>query len=440
MAVRPAPMSVARSLAATALVVLVWACSPGVTPTPGGSGLPRASASSVTAGTSAASSPSPTGLRCGDSRGSLAAPTYAFLRVSIPAGSDSCQDIGPLASPQFLSITNDGPNVAFNARDAGDSGNLWYGDLRTGSVKVVYKATEAKGAVTDIWTPQLAAGKLLWIEDVHDGDSTSDPVKAWSLKTMDIASGTVTELAHDDMPKYGGRMYADSIKFDGKRIAVLEALADGTWRIEVRDLSGTVQGYAAVPGDPYDFALTSDGLLFTSGTQDPVSGAVGHMHLWRWTVGSGTKAIGTDSYQVNSDGGLAAWVLDPDASKNVNGWFRDQRLYAAASPFTAPKAISPVLSATGTMGLDGMAVGSGTVAWWERESYVDQAWLDVLTLWQPGWSSPIQVDTGGSSSYFVSANAGWLVWTEEDGRGSADQKERVRGIPLSVLASERGQT
>jgi hypothetical protein len=88
------------------------------------------------------------------------------------------------------------------------------------------------------------------------------------------------------------------------------------------------------------------------------------------------------------------------------------------------------------MGIDGMACGSGTVAWWEREND-DSAPRGVLTLWQPGWASPIQVDTEGNASYFVSVRGNWLIWMEEDGRGDDPLQERVRGIPLSILTAER---
>lgn len=83
-----------------------------------------------------------------------------------------------------------------------------------------------------------------------------------------------------------------------------------------------------------------------------------------------------------------------------------------------------------------MACGSGTVAWWQREAYYD-SWLDALTVWQPSWSSPIQVDTEGNSSYFVADRGGWLIWMEESGRDKAPLMERVRGVPLSVLTQQR---
>jgi hypothetical protein len=425
-------MAGARALAIILVAVTAWACSPTNTP------LHAPTASSQTSTTDLASqATSPVGSRCGDSRGDSHEPTYAFPKVSIQLGSDYCQEIGQLADPQFLSLTNDGPLVAFNARDVGDNGNLWFGDLRTQSIKVVYKAPQAAGALTDIWWPQLASGQLLWLEDQHAGNNSSDPVDAWSLKDMDLASGNIRVLAHDQMPKYGGHMYVERIRFDGQRVGLQESLANGLWQIEVRDLSGRVEGIEELAGDAYDFALTTDGIIYSVGKANEASGAIGQMHLWHWSAKSGRQLIGPDAYQVNADGNLAAWVLDPVASKNTSGWFGDQRLYVATAPSSSAQPISPDPRGGASIGLDGMACGSGTVAWWERESYAGNSWLDTLTLWQPGWSSPIQVDTEGNTSYFLSLRGNWLIWPEENGRGNSPLLERIRGVPLSLLEVER---
>jgi hypothetical protein len=341
-----------------------------------------------------------------------------------------------LANPQILSLTNDGSLVAFNARDLEHERDLWYGDLRTGAVKIAYVAPETPGAKVDIWWPQLAGGHLLWLEYVHDGEDADHPIEAWALKDMDLATGVVKVIAHDKMPSYGGHMFAERIRFDGQRIGLLEAPATGNWQIEIRNLAGNVQSTIPIKGDPFDFALVSDGVLYTTGTNDPARDAVSHMHFWHWTPAAGSREIAADVYYVNGEGNLAAWMVDPEASQLTTGAFYDQRIYAAAAPFTAGTAISPEVTANRTMGIDGMACGSGSVVWWEREND-NTAPRSVLTLWQPGWSSPIQVDTEGNESYFVSVRGGWLVWMEESGRETLPLMERVRGVPLSTLVTQR---
>ena len=197
-----------------------------------------------------------------------------------------------------------------------------------------------------------------------------------------------------------------------------------------------MQSTIPTSGDPFDLALVTDGLLYSTGTEDLVKGTIGHMHFWHWTPAGGSKEIGIHVFQVNAEDDLAAWVVDPLASEENSGNFQEDRLYVGTDPFTSSQAISPVVSATGSKGVDGMACGSGTVAWWEEEDYHD-GWQDVLTIWQPGWSSPVQVDTEGNESYRVSIRGGWLVWTEEFGRDAAPLMERVRGVPLSILVAQR---
>lgn len=320
-------------VSALAIVFLVSACGSGLRPT--ASPPPAASATSVataTPGASATGFPTASaGARCGDSRGDSPDPTYVFQKVSIPLGSDACWNIGPLADPQILDLTNDGSLVAFDARDADHEADLWYGDLQKGTVAVVYQASAAEGTRVGIWSPQLAGDHLLWVEDVYDWSSDQHPVTAWSLKDMNLTTHRVSVVAHDRMPNYGGQMYLDSIKFDGQRIALLEALASGKWQIEIRDILGNLQDTIRFTGDPYDFALVPDGVLYTTGKGDPNSGAIGQMHLWHWTPLSGSQEIGKEVYEVNAEGPLAAWVADPQASSQTSGWFADQSVCGCRS-------------------------------------------------------------------------------------------------------------
>lgn len=414
-----------------AIALLFSACSPASYPT----GTSQRSSGGPSASATLAASAS-LGTDCGDSRGTAPAPTYTAAIVSIPLGSDACEEFGPLANPQFLDLVNDGPFVAFNARDNSHEGDLWYGDLRTKSVKVVYQAAESPTSKTDIWYPQLASGHLLWLENQHEGPTANDPVVAWSLKDMDVASGKVTVLAHDSMPSKVGKMYVAEIRFDGKRIGLLEALPNGSWQIEIRDLGGKMDGSFRLHDEPLEFALTSDGVLYSSGKSDASSGAIGQMHMWHWTSAGGTNEVGTDVFQINADGDLAAWIVDPIASQHTTGYSQVQRVYVGNPPYTTGKAVSPVADYNPTKGIDGMACGSGTIAWWEREDY-DGASLDAMTIWQPGWTSPIQVDTQGNQSVFVSDRGGWLAWAEEIGRENAPLQERIRGVPLQVLTDQR---
>ncbi len=339
-----------------------------------------------------------------------------------------------MADPQILDLTNDGPMVAFNARDLEHERYLWLGDLRSRSINVAYEASESAGAKVDIWWPTLAAGQLLWLEYVHDGVDANHPIKSWSLRDLDVSSRKVRVLSSDKTPAYGGRLFVERIRFDGQRVGLLESTAGGRWQIEIRDLEGKVQNRIPIQGDPFDFALVTNGVLYTTGKNDLAHDAVGQMKLWYWQPLSGSRLIGEDAFYVSAEGDLAAWMADPEASKQTTGAFNDQRIDVAGAPFTSTKAVSPEVSGNATIGIDGMSCGSGSVVWWEREN-TDSTPRGVLTLWMPGWSLPIQIDTNGSESYFVSVRGGWVVWAEEAGRESAPLMERIRGVPLSVLAA-----
>lgn len=378
------------------------------------------------------------GQACGDSHGSRPEPQYAFPHVSIPLGSDACQDVGPLADPQIVFLANDGSDIAFSAIDYPHQGEIWYGDLKDKAVKVVYQARQTASNRADVRRPQLAAGQLVWLERVHVGPDVNTDVKSWAIKDMDLASGTIKTIMSGNAPGHGGTSLVTDFRFDGQRISLAQSLAKG-WQIQIADLSGHIQSTVPSPQYIFDLGLVADGLLYSTGIEDPQVGSLGHSHLWHWTSAGGSRQIGPAVYQINSSGALASWVADPIGDQEATGYLQAARLYAALAPFTSGQAISPVDSETGTKGIDGAACGSGTVAWWEEEN-LSGAWQDVLTLWQPGWSSAVQVDTNGNESYHVSLGGGWLVWSEELGRENAPLLERIRGVPISVLAAERSSS
>ncbi len=323
--------------------------------------------------------------------------------------------------------------MAFNATDYDHQGDIWYGDLVTGSVKVVYQAQQSASARIDVQSVQVIGQQLIWLEYVHAGQYVSNQVKEWLVKAMDLGTLAVRVVAHGLAPASGGLALVNEIRSDGTRIAMAESLAKG-WQIQVIDLDGRVTSTIHITGEPFDIALVTDGLLFSTGTEND-AGAVGHLRLWHWTPNGGSTSIGADVFQINAHGSMAAWVQDAVASQQSTGNFQAPRLFVASAPFANPQPISPVVSETGTTGIDAMACGSGVVAWWEKEAW-GAAWHDVLTIWQPGWSTPVQIDTEGNESYRVSVDGGWLVWEEGFGRENPPLLERIRGVPLSVLAGE----
>jgi hypothetical protein len=431
---------------AIAVAMLTAACgaslsSPVATASPASTSSPRQTGSPSAEPPATGATPSaviPSGQACGDSHGSRPEPQYAFPHVSIPLGSDACQDVGPLADPKIIYLANDGSDIAFSAENYAYQGEIWYGDLQDKSIKVVYQARQTASNRADVRRPQLAAGRLVWLERVHVGPDVNTNVKSWAIKDMDLASGAVKTIISGNAPGHGGTSLVTDFRFDGQRLALAESLAKG-WQIQIADLSGHIQ--STVPSSQYifDLGLVSDGLLYSTGIEDPRAGSLGNSYLWHWTSAGGSRQIEPAVYQINSSGALASWVADPIGDQEATGYFQAARLYAALAPFTSGQPISPVDSETGTKGIDGAACGSGTVAWWEEEN-LSGAWQDVLTLWQPGWSSAVQVDTNGNESYHVSLGGGWVVWGEEFGRENEPLQERIRGVPISVLAAERSHS
>jgi hypothetical protein len=431
-------------LARAAFVVfglMVAACG-SATPSgaPGSSASPEVSPSSQPSPSSAATTGSPLVSSClPDLVGPGRPVTHAFEAMTIPAGADACQGVGSLGNPQPLHLTNDGPLVAYNARDFEHETSLWLGDLRDGSIEVAYVAAEDPAHKVELLWPQLAAGQLFWIEYVHQGPNVQTPVIDWTVKGMDVSTRAVTLVASGRMPDLGGKAYPERIRWDGHALAVMEGLAKDKWQIELWDEAGKVQQAIPVSGTPWGLALVDGGLLFTAGTPNPEQYAVGDMRLYRWTPTGGTRQVGADVYDVAGCSDLAAWISDPAASQESIPMPVTERVYVARAPFEESTPLSPIPSEeTRVPGADAVACDSETVAWWEVEGGDELGsertlGIDVLTVWQPGWQTPLQIETSGSGMY-LSAGGGWIVWLEYSLSGTYG---RLRGVPVSALAGGR---
>jgi hypothetical protein len=312
--------------------------------------------------------------------------------------------------------------------------DLWLGDLRAGPVGIAYVAPKTAGHKADIWWPQLAGGQLFWVQNIHSGPNAGTDVTSWSVMRMDVATHAVTTVAHDNMPAYGGKKSVDKIRWDGHTLALSEALPDESWQIQLWDIAGKVQATIPVKGTPYDLALTKDGVIYTAGTTFPANDAIGLMRTYAWTKATGSVQVGTGSFAVAADGDLAVWMNDPDSSANGTGYPISPRVYAAETPFTGSTPLSPVLSNKGTNGIDAVAAGSGTAIWMEVEGPPDKTQQDVLTAWQPGWKTPIQIKTN-AMTVDLSVRGGWVVWFEYD---TLTDIGRLRGVPLTILPGWHG--
>jgi hypothetical protein len=325
--------------------------------------------------------------------------------------------------------------VVYNARDFAHEEDLWIGDLRDGSVGLAYKAPETTGKKVEIWWPQLAAGALYWIEYTHNGIDVSYPTASWIVRRMDVATARITIVAQGKMPRFGGQKYPERIRWDGHRLAAVVALPDDSWRIEIWDTRGTVTAALPVPGSPYDMALLGDAVLFTAGTPYPPSDSIGKMHTYVWQISAKQATeVGSGAFQVAGCDGLAAWISDPVASRDSTGYPVLQRVFSAAPPYTSALGLSPEPSESGTSGADYVACGSGTLAWLEVDGPRGTTGWDTLTVWQPGWSGPVQIQTAGGP-YGFTIKGGWLAWIEYN--DEMDQG-RLRGIPLSLIPGWHG--
>jgi hypothetical protein len=355
---------------------------------------------------------------------------HAFMVTATPAGTDACYEVGPYGDPQPLALTNDGPIVAFSARDFAHERDLWLGDLRDASVKVAYVAPEPKGKKVEVWSPQLAKGELYWLEYTHNGIDISYPTASWVVRRMNVGTGKVETVGHDNMPNFGGKKYVERLRWDGSRLAVLVVLPNRTWRIETWDEQGRLLADLPVTGTPYDMALVGDGILFTAGTPYPPNDAIGKMRTYLWHPGGTAAEIGADAFSVAGCDGLGGWISDPTASQESTGRPVLQRVYGTMRPYTSSIPLSPEPVETGgTSGADAIACGSNTLAWLEADGPAGLTDVDALTLWQPQWSAPQQISTAGRPDRFA-LNGGWLVWFEYTAQS---ERGRLRGVPLSLI-------
>ena len=407
-----------------ALAVLVAACSParstsspGASPTLSPSSTVAASVAPTMATTPTPSPslvpPTPAADSACPSWSTDTAPAHVFPTVAIPAGADFCQAIGgSFCNPCINSIANDGPTVAMATQSGLNVWTLWLGDIRTGSIKPVYTAPKSADHWTEIGRPRLAGGHLLWMDwsyPQNDGVMTSTS-ESQSLEAMDLATGKISVLSTT----------ARLLDFDGRRVALLSYPTPGHEQIELRDLAGNSIARVPISRDLMDFAFVRDGFLYLTAAALDLE-ATGPLILYHWTKAGGSREIGRDVTGVSAQGDLAAWV-DEISEPDHNA----AHLHAAAAPFTSARQISH----SGAQHVDRFSCGSGTVAWFEGEN--EAIGDDLLAVWRPGWSTPVQVATT-SGLEDLSTGGGWLTWTEYVGVASSDG-QRVHGLPISVLA------
>jgi hypothetical protein len=351
---------------------------------------------------------------------------YAFPTVAIPVGSKVCSSLGPIHDPELLQLTNDGSLVAFNARDYEHERDLWLGDLREGPPGIAYQAPEPSAKKTDIWSPQLANGKLYWIERVHSGSNAQTGIDSWTVRVMNTATRQVTSVSHGDV---ASEKYVDEIHWNGRFIAASVELPNGSWRVEQWDERGSVTASVAVVGTVYDLAIVGEGVVFTAGVPYPEHDSIGNMRTYYWVPGAQiADQIGTGAFDVAGCDELAAWVADPEASRDSTGYPVSRRLYYAPPSFSTATALSPVPSPSGTIGIDAVACGSESLAWLEHE-YGRRNDADALTVWRPGWATPLQVPTEGFLTH-VAVNGDWIVWSEYNDDMTAGW---LRGVPLNAM-------
>lgn len=357
---------------------------------------------------------------------------YAFPTVTIPAGSDVCELIGPYGDPEPLQLTNEGPLVAFNARDYAHETDLWLGDIQDSAPTIVYTASEPSSThKVDIWSPQLASGKLYWIERVHTGSNAHTGTDSWTVRMMDTNTDQVISVARGEVAT---EKYVDKIRWNGQLLAASVEMPNESWLVELWNENGSVAASIPVLGTVYDLAIVGDGVLFTAGTGDPAHDSIGNMHTYYWSHGAGTaNQIGTGAFNVAGCDGLATWIADPQASLDSTGNPISPRVFYATPPFSSASALSPEPSASGTIGIDEVACGSGTLLWLEQE-YGSANGSDVITLWQQGWMTPLQLATPG----FVAGpaiNGGWVVWFAFDNDIATGW---VYGMPLQAIPGWHG--
>ena len=365
---------------------------------------------------------------------------HAFVLEPIPAGADACANVGTGGNPSLRTLTNEGPVVAFDGIVTGSDGanvwDLWLGDLRSGAVEVAYQAP----AGNELASPQLAGGHLLWLEWTRQtgvpqpvGGPGGPAVIEWWLKDMDIGSRQIRTVAHDRAPGFGGTALASEIRFDGAHLGIAESLKTGS-RIQVQDWpSLEVVQTVSVPDYLYDFALVGDGVLYSAGTYEYNGYGAVRTHLTYAPRTGPTRVLAQDVYFVAASGDVVAWLADPSVSAFTDSAtsLPGPRVYVTDSKLGSAHAISPVPDGKPTVGIQGpIAVGSGTVAWWQQDGNVVVG-RDALTLWTPGASSPVQLATGEALGAF-SLGGGWLAWIEDIGSGD-NLTTRVRAVPLSAV-------
>jgi hypothetical protein len=318
-----------------------------------------------------------------------------------------------------MGLSNSGPQVVFNSRDADHMGDVWLADLQNGTMTRIYRAP----AGNEVYWLRLDGGRLVWLEYRH---STAGPVAEWWIRARDMATGRESVLAHDVVAL--DRPFPYIVRVLGDRLAEGIRGQDGGVRIEVRSINSEDPLIETpVKGVLYDMALAGDDmLLWSAGTDVPEYQTVKDLHLYRKTPHSSAIEIGAGAFRIRADQQAAAWETDKTASEQATGHPADPQLTVAPAPFLkgrpAPTPVDRVAA------LDGFDTADGWLAWCvETASAAGRG--AALLLSGPGWGSaqqlPLSVDTP-----WVSLGGGWLAWYVE---GGDDVPDAIYGLELSTV-------
>jgi hypothetical protein len=324
-----------------------------------------------------------------------------------------------------MGLTNSGPIVAFNSRDADHMGDIWLADLQKGTMTRTYQAAAAH----EVFWLRIDGGRLVWLEYRHAADDGSGSVAEWWIRTRSLLGGTISDVAHDTVAR--DRPFPFIVRALGDRLAEALKEPDGTIQIDVRSAAtGRVTVSVPVAETLYDVALAgSDAVLWSAGTNVPELQTIKDLHLYRWSSPRGTVKVADGAFAVRADGQWAAWITDMQASTGATGHPVAPSLSLAGSPFSDGRLV-PGSNAAAVKAINGFDTVDGWVAWSADVATGANTGTRLMMI-GPGWTTARTLSDRAGTPW-VSLGGGWVAWYHE-GDGGPDP-DSVFGLDLATAA------
>lgn len=326
-------------------------------------------------------------------------------------------------------LAANGPRVVFDEIGYGDETgklgtHIFLADLSRQTL--VTLATTGNGDAA--WMPDITDNAAAWSE--WHSDPSGSGALSWRVFVQRLDTGERTVIASGVNRRLEGTSAVPPlVQIDGDMVAyTVEDPAPGRewgWQIIVASAtSGTIAHRYPTAFSVYQMTLEGNTVLYTEGLVDEKQSFKYAMRLMVARSTSST-ALADDAFEVALSDGRAAWISDPDSSRNRLGMAQHPQLMTS-SGFGSGMLVS---REPGFQGAFWPSTADGIVAWSEDEGGSDGTAANRLALWSQAHGT-VLVDHAHTPLPLLGGH-GWLLWYDDSAQGI---NAVLHGTTLDALA------